>query len=275
LSGEHVISVNAWPGANRAAKAKTPIKFRRGVVRSDGSLDTNVPRGFERSLTVNNLKAKVLCETHNNRLWSTDDEAGVLTNAIAGFWDMWHKRWIPGLRYNRKEFHIDGPTIERWFIKTVLANIVGDGLPIGSVEAEPGTPTDELVNIAFGMAELSGHIGLYGAAAIDGNFDEQNEFAFAFMPWHWFENAEPSHTYVAGALCFYRGLRFVLSLDRSHPPPIGMLQRQPGWAGFQLLHPLKVIEAPAQGLYICFDWPSTPAVAVDDRRAGPPGTEAA
>jgi hypothetical protein len=208
LSGEHVISVNAWPGANRAEKEKTPITFGRGFTRSDGSLDTSVPRGFERSLTVSNLKAKVLCETHNYRLWPTDDEAGVLTKAIAAFWDMWHKRWIPGLRYNRKEFQIDGPIIERWFIKTVLANTVGDGLPIGSIDAEPGTPTDELVDIAFGTATPAGHTGLYGASAVNANFNEQNEFAFSFMPWHWVDKSDPSLMYVAGALCFYRGLRF-------------------------------------------------------------------
>lgn len=232
-----------------------------------------MPRGFDRTLTVNTLKAKVLCETHNNRLWRTDDEAGILTDAVAGFWELWHKRWIPGLRYNRREFHIDGPMLERWFIKTLLANTVKDGLPIGSIDAEPGTPSDELVDIAYGFARPSGHIGLYGAGAVSTKFNEQNEYPFAFMPWHWFEKTDPGRIYVAGALCSYRGLQFVLNLDRNIPPPVSALQCQPGWAGIGLLHPLKKLQAPEQGLYICFDWPKPPVADAADRP--PASSEAA
>ena len=255
ISGDHIISVNAWPGANRDEKEKTPVRFQRGLVRADGTLDTNVPRGFNRSFKVNNLKANVLCKDHNSRLWEADNEAGTLTETIAEFWDLYHKRWIPGVRYNRRDFYIDGPRIERWFIKSVLAYVVSDGLPIGSCDAEPGTPTAELVDIAFGQARPTGHIGLCGAATIDSTVNESNDFPYRFMSWSWSDKQDPSREYVAGALCFYRGLQFVLNLDKNIPPPVANLQQQHGWAGIQLLQPLKLLQAPSLGLYIHFEWP--------------------
>lgn len=256
LSGEHVIAVNAWPGENREEKARTKIRFQRGNLLANGSLDTSAPGGFSREHTVNSATRNVLCVDHNSRLSVVDDEAGVLTDAMLGYWQTRQKRTVPGLPYARKEFHVDGPRLERWFIKSVIAYAIDDGLPIGSPEVGPGMPTDELVDIAYGLAKPSGFIGLFGAPILNEPMNETNEYAYSFMTWHWRNDGDEARPFVAGAVCFYRGLRFVLNLARDVRVPLGNLRKTlPGWRKMEVLQPLRHVHTPSSNVSIFFDWP--------------------
>jgi len=45
-------------------------------------------------------------------------------------------------------------------------------------------PTDELVDIAYGLANPSGFIGLFGAPILNEPTNETNEYEYWFMTWH-------------------------------------------------------------------------------------------
>lgn len=253
-SGEHRISVAAWPdGSSRDEKLRKPITFLQGTLTSNGHLDTSVPGGFRREITLNTLTTNVLCTHHNSELTQTDVAAGQLSTAIRELMDTWKtKRWVNGLRYARKVFTVDGPAIERWFIKTAIANVAKLGHPIGGFDAEPGTPTDLLVDIAFDRAPVVGNIGLWGAGTLDEGIDESDNFGL--MPWDWFDHANPSRRYIAGCLVFYRGFRFLVNLDTTIAPPIDQLRGQPGWQNTQLVRPFQGVNAPQPNLAIEFHW---------------------
>jgi hypothetical protein len=78
--------------------------------------------------------------------------------------------------------------------------------------------TDTLVDIAFGKCPAIGHIGLYGDAAVSKNFKESLEFSFA--SWSQSNTRDSDQTCIAGALCEYRGLRFILNLTQTARPPL-------------------------------------------------------
>jgi hypothetical protein len=254
LSGDHIVSVAAWPGANRDEREKKKIFFQRGEQLPSGELNTDVKGGFNRSLTVKNLTAKVLCTTHNEALSALDTESRNLTAAIEGFWETCRKRWIPGILYAPREFVVDGPRIERWFIKTLATMLSQEGLPIGGYNAEPGAPTDELVDIVFGHGSVSGHMGLSGAASPNEGKWEQDFFGFGW--WSWFDTRDPKRTYIAGYLAEYRGLRFVLNLDKNVPVPLARMSRHKGWEGTHLLRPMEEIELKDSNVSLKFTWPT-------------------
>lgn len=105
LTGEHYIS--------------------RTVLEAMGS-DTKIgglrwqPEQTLQSIGIGSLVAKILCETHNSGLSDLDTCAGKLFRAI----DAADKRF-PGLLDVTK---IDGPTIERWFLKVIAGLAAGMGL---------------------------------------------------------------------------------------------------------------------------------------------------
>ena len=204
-------------------------------------------------MTVNTLTANVLCTVHNRALSEADKAAGELTAALSAFWETWLKRRTPGLTYTRKEFVVSGPLIQRWFIKTVLTNSVQLGMSIGSFTAEPGTPTDELVDIAYGRRDPSGHIGLCGAGVLSGAL--RVEDAFGIWLWDNFDTRNPQRSYVGGALCTYRGLAFVLNLDHRSPVPIKTFQDNPGWRDTRIVTPPGGVEVPEVALCLTFAWP--------------------
>ena len=220
----------------------------------DGTVDTSAPGGFLRPMTVNTFTANVLCETHNRALSELDKEAGKLTHAVVEYRRLWGRRWIPGLIYADTRFLIDGPRIERWFIKSFITITAQYGLPIGSKHAEVGTPTDELVDIAFGKREPSGHIALAGAAAVGAERVQTNEFSFT--PFHYVPPTEPAKQYIVGCTAEFRGFRFVLNLDRDRAIPLATLQNEYGWERVGLIQPLRNIDTQHVNLGIRFIWPA-------------------
>lgn len=254
MDGEHIVSAAAFGREDRDANLKVRIDFQRGRVLDDGTLDTSAPGGFDRPMTVNTLTAKVLCKQHNHRLSEVDAEAGKLTDAIMDFRRLWQRRLIRGLAYTDKRSLIDGLRIERWFIKTLAAITAHDGLPLGSKDAEVGTPTDELVDIAFGLREPSGHIGLAGAAALGPERVQINEFSFE--PIHYVPPTEPAKRYIVGCTADFRGFRFVLNVDRDRTIPLAALRKLHGWEHVNLSQPLRSINALHMNLGIRFVWPA-------------------
>jgi hypothetical protein len=103
-------------------------------------------------VSLKNLRAKVLCKKHNEKLSDLDDEVGKLATFIRGA----SQTEIP--RTERQQF--DGRKLERWCLKTGY-NI------LASRWAEPYGPQAafhsdrSMVRLIFGDGQMSGTGGLY------------------------------------------------------------------------------------------------------------------
>lgn len=256
ISGEHRISVAAWPdGKDRDEKKRKIIDLGRGVLGRDGRIDTTVPGGFLRSgISVNRITVDVLCQGHNHAVRDTDSEAGRFSTALRDFWGWKEKRTVPGLPYAPKAFEVNGPVIERWFIKTAIANAIEQGLPIGSHEAKPGMPSDELVDVAFGRRRPPGVMGLSGAFRVKEGMGEQDEFQIGPFV-HYRDPVHDGAEWILGAFGRYRGLRTYVNLSSKVLPPVAFLHAQYGWSGTKMLRPFTGISDQESQLRLRFRWP--------------------
>ncbi len=83
-------------------------------------------------------------------------------------WDIWiNKRSNSRLTYAPRFLDLVKDLTERWFM-TLIEPL---NLPIGGIQAEPGTPTDELIDIAYGsvIRESTREIESLAAAGSYGN----------------------------------------------------------------------------------------------------------
>jgi hypothetical protein len=177
LSREHLVSNVAWPGKDRASRDKHPITSQAGIYRA-GTIDTSVPGGYLRQQTVAGLTKKVLCTHHNSALSSCDDAAGELTRALDLFWKACLGRPYASLSYTDRTYTVDGLRLQRWFMKTAITFAVDGRDPIGGSDAEVGSPTDELVDVAFGHKPAFGHMGLWTLDAPPQAVQQLNGFSF-------------------------------------------------------------------------------------------------
>jgi hypothetical protein len=105
-----------------------------------------------------------------------------------------------------KRFDIDGDKLERWFLKTLINIAVGGKQKIGPKSTVGGEPSCDLVEIAYGKRKFTGNAGLYnsGEAGEQINFEDR-----VMIITHFDQNNE----FVVGATFYFRGLRFILTLD--------------------------------------------------------------
>lgn len=154
LSGEHLVSAGIWTGPK--------------ILVSGG------PWGEETlEIGVANLTSKVLCRKHNSDL-SVVDDAGIaafkaLTRSASlalgrmklkpfGF-----PEWMPCW------FGIDGPLLERWFLKTAINMCCVLRAPDErqwEFGGSAGDPPLRLVRGAFGLDEIPKPLGLYIQARV-------------------------------------------------------------------------------------------------------------
>jgi len=195
------------------------------------------------------LVANNLCEKHNPELSPVDAAGGALfeklkvTQAEHSAQAVARKpTWFPVIR------EIDGRLLERWLLKTLI-NIAWHGdLPIGAPSGDPGTPTPELVEIAFGRRVFAGTTGLRFGAILHETVPDQ--FLEIQIVTH-------SDGYVASGLFMTRGIRFGLVLrPEGLPPNIGDVV--PGWRGVQLAPFLEELVFEHQGVVthrVRITWP--------------------
>ena len=108
----------------------------------------------------------------------------------------------PATHWNVKNMVINGPLLERWFLKTLINLSVGGEWPIDS--QEKGTPSRELVEIAFGRRQFENWAGLYVAGRAGEKIDSMDRFNFTPM-------TDSRNHLVAGRFNF-RGYTFFLCL---------------------------------------------------------------
>jgi hypothetical protein len=256
MSGEHRVSVTAMPMsdpcATREARLKRPVVFQRGDP-SPGGFRTDVSGGFRRAITLNTLTVNALCVTHNGELSSVDDEAGRFTRALQSFCEIAAARTNPLLGYTRKEYPVDGKLLERWFLKSAITNVVGErkNIPIGSIDGEANTPSNLLVEMAFGRRELAGNIGLY--RVVCDTLDPVGEDSFGFLPWVWGDDQK----YVGGCYAVYQGMRFVVNFEPRAPMTREIWARlaaMPFWHNTRLERPFLGLELAPANIAIPFRW---------------------
>jgi hypothetical protein len=110
-----------------------------------------------------NLTAKVLCVVHNSALSPVDQEALRFAEAMRESFRLLAVRHrLKQKRWTLKKFPIDGPRIERWFLKTLINAACHRGSRIGVDSHHAGLPSQSLVEIAFGKRTFEPIAGLYG-----------------------------------------------------------------------------------------------------------------
>jgi hypothetical protein len=115
----------------------------------------------------NSLVKNILCKRHNERLSILDEEA---INAFKIFVE---ERKLNDVRermtpryWTVQRWSIDGPRLERWFLKTLIGIACEGDRPIGPESKEPGQPSPDLVRVAYGLEKFPGMSGLYSLASV-------------------------------------------------------------------------------------------------------------
>jgi hypothetical protein len=118
-----------------------------------------------------NLVAKILCKKHNSGLSDVDAAAKDAFDAFRQSVRLNNVRQKLKRQpmWNVKRLVIDGPRLERWFLKTLINLSFGSPWVIGLGTHPAGTVSDELVKIAFGLRAFENGAGMY----ISGRVGEQ------------------------------------------------------------------------------------------------------
>jgi hypothetical protein len=126
-----------------------------------------------KKIGISSLVAKILCERHNNALSELDTAAleafnvfreSIRLNNVRG------KLKRPPI-WNIKRLTIDGPRLERWFLKTLINLTFGGEWAIGRGNHSVGSVSNELVEIAFGRRRFEHGAGLYMSGRTGENID--------------------------------------------------------------------------------------------------------
>ncbi len=127
-----------------------------------------------KSIGLSNLTSKILCEKHNNILGEELDSAAL--DAFNVFRESIRMNQVreklkrPPL-WKQKHMAIDGPLLERWFLKTLINFRFVEKRPIGVAPQSQETPPKELVEIVFGLRQFENRAGLYIAARAGDQID--------------------------------------------------------------------------------------------------------
>ncbi|MFZ3211983.1 MAG: hypothetical protein WA188_10740 [Terriglobales bacterium] len=158
-----------------------------------------------KSIGSSSLVAKILCKNHNSGLSDLDAAAlqafNVFRESIR-LNQVREKLKRPPTHWNIKRMEIDGPLLERWFLKTLINLTFGGEWPIGS--NVKGTPSRELVEVAFGRRQFEHGAGLYLAGRAGEQIDSMDRVNFTPM-------TDKADNLAAGRFNF-RGYTFFLCL---------------------------------------------------------------
>lgn len=235
LSAEHVMSAALWAGP---------------VIKASGGPYGRAPR----DIGVANLTAKVLCQRHNSRL-SEVDTAGVrafetLTHTIAL---ANARRLLPAQPWMRHGLSVDGPRLERWFLKTAInVGLVLKKTPVWAYDGATGSPSPEIVEMAFGLRPISAPMGLYASARVGDDIISNEEIVCEIL--------YNTSSAIGGASFRFRGFGFVLNLRNE--PVTGIARQetphQPERTASDLLYRLHRINSDVAGYrshFVDFNWP--------------------
>ena len=152
-----------------------------------------------------NLTAKILCRKHNTELSPIDDAGAAAFDALRQSTRLANMRAKVRTTYWHVEtFRINGPGLERWFLKTLINVAFGHEYRIGRDSTAPGEPSPALVEIAFGKRNFEGRAGLYQVVHVGEQIQSSDTFKFTPL-------IKDGH-HIDGCLFAFRGFRFFLFL---------------------------------------------------------------
>jgi hypothetical protein len=200
-------------------------------------------RGFswckeqEKTVGLESLTARILCQAHNNELSPLDDAAGFAFNSLRELCMTENRRHSSSLldRLAAKPPVIDAKLLERWFLKTLLnLSHVGD-LLIGPSGIEKGVVPVDLARICYGELPFEGTAGMY-VAANPGMILNSTD-TLQFMPLL-------KDGRIMGGFFEFRGVRFFLALSPDTVLfPLSTLPNLPhAWQQANLLRPFLTIK---------------------------------
>ena len=161
--------------------------------------------------------SKILCRRHNSSLSELDaaavDAFETIQKALVA--DR-KRRKLRRRRWKLARFEIDGPKLERWFLKTTinLAHFRSSGTKWSHAPDED--PPSEFVRMTFGLEPIAKPMGLYGSGTRGEELDFSNRVEFSTL-------LDPNRA-LRGALFTFRGLRFGLWLSMDPIPESLQLQ---------------------------------------------------
>jgi hypothetical protein len=155
---------------------------------------------------LQNLTAKILCGKHNNDLSDVDSVGAKAFDALREATHLSNVRGkLKPIIWRIVRYHIDGPKLERWFLKTLINIAFGRENRIGKDSLESGLPSRRLVEIAFGLGQFEERTGLSAVVHVGQQIQSTDTVSFAPL----IKDA----SYVTGGLFAFRGVRHFLSLD--------------------------------------------------------------
>jgi hypothetical protein len=239
LSREHYVSQSLWPGA---------------------SIDVvGLPwcRDEPRRIGLASLTAKILCDVHNAALSPLDAAAGAAMNTLRRVVAF---HGTAGKLKKGVRFEIDGPLLERWFLKTAIGILHvqrddgiwrHDGAPLRA-------PSEQTVGWAYGLEPIKPPLGLYIAADVRGGLEFHDSFEGG--PLYYFDQG------LIGFLFRFYGLRFLLWLaDPGPPSPLLVPWKRGAEATARDLHRhmgyIRFAAGKRTSHYLDFVWPDRPLAA--------------
>lgn len=209
-------------------------------------------KGHTRTVGIESLTAKILCQKHNNDLSPLDKEASALFDAIREWCARENIRsnMSPLSRIARAPTVVNARLLERWFLKTLLNLSLSREYYIEIQGEEKGVVPLDLVQICYGMRTFEGGAGMYGAAHAGMIVDSHDTLRFAPLL---------RDERVLGGFFEFRGFRFFLSLMPDEQLTMSQL---PGidvsWQQARLMYPIELIQSQISSLItvpiIRFNW---------------------
>ena len=168
-------------------------------------------KDIPKQIGLSGLTAKILCDHHNNSLSSVD------TAGAQGFSVLREMRRLANVREQMKpqvwkvvNYRIYGPDLERWFLKTLINLCCDHDYPIGRDCDVVGRPTEQFVQIAYGLKRFENRAGLY--FIVHEGMQVNSTDTVGFSP------LIKNHERIEGGLFAFRGLRCLLFLEPEGPP---------------------------------------------------------
>jgi len=178
-----------------------------------------------KTVGTTSLVANVLCGHHNSGLSELDTEAKSYQQAVTEAGRLLGVRSAfkrPGV-WNRITLNVEGPLLERWFLKTLVNSLIADGAQCQWHGSSTVSPPMAYVSWAFDGASLPAPSGLYGSADLDRTFQFGTDFILGLTPI--FEKSG----HVAGGLFEFLGFRWILWLLQTPFPTADIPYLQPAW----------------------------------------------
>jgi hypothetical protein len=194
-------------------------------------------KGETRTVGINSLVAKILCQQHNNATSPLDDSAADTLRALRAIAERGNEMRAGSGRKPRRIFRVSGDNLERWLLKTTINLALQSRLtPTGGIFDRTGRPAGGYVDIVFGRAAFAADEGLTWVAQVGENIPFAEQGTIRFEPWYRRED----NALVAAFLSFH-GFRLWLATVDAPKIEHGV-------------HPIRIFDAADVDMRIEFAW---------------------